>query len=33
MATLEGLLMLTKTYRDRAPLVSGLTAIRQMVRP
>ena len=31
LATIEGLLILTKTYRDRAPLVNGLDALQQML--
>ncbi len=33
LAMIEGLLILTKTYHDHAPLVHGLVALRQMVRP
>jgi TetR/AcrR family transcriptional repressor of nem operon len=33
LATVEGLLILTKTYRDRAPLVNGLAAMQRLLRP
>jgi TetR/AcrR family transcriptional regulator, transcriptional repressor for nem operon len=33
LATIEGVLILTKTYRDRTPLVNGLAAMQQMLRP